>query len=149
MGVPLAALGTAFQITDLFGEAQQSRDNAYENKKTALSAAADAIARGDQEAAKVRGEGRQLGARQKVAFAASGVDATVGTAAEVQAGTAMMSELDAARVRNNAAREAWGLKKQGRQIEEQEVLNQRRYQSQMVGTALGGAGKIAGGVGEK
>lgn len=64
------------------------------------------------EAGKLRSQGSQLIARQKVAYANSGVDATVGTPASVMADTRLMSELDAQTAENNAANEVWGFKTQ-------------------------------------
>jgi hypothetical protein len=101
---------------NLVGQAQESaaaRREALENKKLADAAAADAMARGYREAGLARAAGAQNVAAQTVAAAASGVDPTVGTPAQVAAGSAALSALDAATLENNAAREAWGFKTQG------------------------------------
>lgn len=72
------------------------------------SLAIDALARGSWAAGQQRQEGSRVVAEQKVAYEASGVDSTVGTAQQVSDGTRMMSELNAATVMNNARREALG-----------------------------------------
>ncbi len=67
-------------------------------------------------AGRIRSEASRLVGTQKVRQAASGIDIAYGTAADVRAGTVEMSELDAAMVQNNAAREAWGMKVQAESI---------------------------------
>ena len=73
--------------------------------------AVDANQRGAVLAGLARMRGSKLASQQQVAFAAGGVDSSVGTAADVIAETALMTELDADTISNNAAREAWGHKK--------------------------------------
>ncbi len=90
---------------------------------------------------KVRMLGGKTAAAQNVAYANSGVDASTGTAAAVQANTAAQTELDAQTVKNNAAREAWGFK-----VKQQEA--KRTYDAKMAqGTAtiVGGAGGVVNG----
>jgi hypothetical protein len=69
----------------------------------------DALARGREAASKVRGDTRQLLGTQRTAAAASGVDISTGSAADVQRDTSYLGELDAQTILNNARREAWGL----------------------------------------
>ncbi|MFA5943194.1 MAG: hypothetical protein WC876_01870 [Candidatus Thermoplasmatota archaeon] len=139
----LAVAGTAL---DLVGQEQERGAKAKEsadNQALANRAAADAIARGNQDAGRTRMATTQLIARQKVAFAASGVDPTVGTPADVAASTAMFGELKAKTDENNAAREAFGFKTYGLKYQQQAQLDQTRATNQEVGTALGGLGKLA------
>jgi len=51
---------------------------------------------------------------QRAALAANGVAMGEGSAAEIQASTAYMGEIDALTIRDNAARQAWALREQGR-----------------------------------
>ena len=92
--------------------------------------------------------GTQLAARQHLAYANSGVDATVGTPAQVQSQTAAMSELDALTVENNALREAWGYKRFGLKFEQQAAMNASRSRNQQLGTFLGMAGAAANAYGK-
>lgn len=142
----LAVTGTALELQDNQVEGYQNQINLEENKRLALQAAADAVIRGSQEAARTRMAATQMMGRQKVAFGASGVDATVGTAAQVQAGTRMMSELDALTLENNAVREAWGYRSQAEHFGRQAKLDELRYQNQQLGTALGGVGRVGSSV---
>lgn len=96
-----------------------------------------AIEKGAYESGRQRIMGAQLGAKQRTAYANSGVDASTGTAAAVQADTSALSELDAQRASVNAAREAWGYKEQRKQSE-QEYENRRgainrKFDAQLLG----------------
>lgn len=96
-------------------------------------AAADVLQRGAQQEQRLRmATERQIG-QQRVGAAVSGVEGTVGTAADIMADTRLISELDAETIRNNAARAAWGYRVEAEQ--------QRRA----AGTAR--ASGIIGGVG--
>lgn len=127
--------------------AAQRGIEAEENEKVANDAAADAIARGEVESGKARREGTQLIAKQRVAYATSGIDGTSGTAAQVAAESRAMSELDAQTLRNNAMREAWGFKQKAKQIRRQESFDKAGDTARAVGTVLTGAGKVAGAAG--
>lgn len=147
MGDPLTALSTLTGTgLDLVGGIEESNariDESRSNAKLADAAAADAIARGTREAGKQRLEGGQLIARQRVAYANSGVDATVGTPATVMENTRATTELDAQTLQNNAAREAWGFKAKAAEFRKEAGLERRRSDRQAIGTILGGAGRLA------
>lgn len=68
----------------------------------------DAMARGREAASKARSDTRQLLGTERTAAAASGVDATVGSAADVLRDTKYLGALDEQTIMNNARREAWG-----------------------------------------
>lgn len=124
-------------------EGAASDEEGRQNQALANSAAADAVARGTAAAGVARIRGTLLGAKQNVAYANSGVDAGVGTAADVQGSTAAMSELDAKTLENNAAREAWGFKTHGMQFAQAAELGRTRRSNENVGTVLGGLGAVA------
>ena len=71
----------------------------------------DALQRGEAQAGRVRLQAGQLEGQQRVAYALSGVDASSGSAASTINSSRLFSELDAAMLRNNAAREALGHKR--------------------------------------
>ena len=73
--------------------------------------AADALTRGASQAGRVRLQAGQLEGQQRVAYALSGVDASSGSAASTINSSRLFSELDAATVQNNAAREALGYRR--------------------------------------
>jgi hypothetical protein len=131
---------------NLFGNAQESaaaREQALDNKRLADAAAADALARGYREAGLARMAGSQNLAQQKVAAAASGVDPTVGTPAQVSAGSAALSALDAAVLENNAAREAWGFRTQGERFSQAAERERQMLPARQATTVLGGFDRLA------
>lgn len=110
------------------------------NTKMANDAASDALRRGVGEAGEYRAAGGQVASSQFVAFTNSGVDATVGTAANVIGATRAKAELEALTIENNAAREAWGYKKHGIAFQTQAGLNSSRRNREIAGTVLGSVG---------
>ena len=72
--------------------------------------AADARVRGEEAVTDYRTDLAQIAGRQRAVTAASNVDATVGSAAAITRDTARIGELDVARIRENARREAVGLR---------------------------------------
>lgn len=88
----------------------------------------DALTRGAGEAGQIRMAGSALEGKQRLAYAASGIDATSGTAAQTIESSAVFSELDAATAVNNARREALG-----HRLSEIKLIdeNQRRAQARI------------------
>ncbi len=89
---------------------------------------------------------RQL-SRQKTAFAASGVDISGGTPAEVLTGTAAIGETEALTIRHASLMDVWRLRSQAAGFEAESDLlaragKQKRRQMfpAIAGTLLGGAG---------
>lgn len=114
---PFGVFQTLF---DAMGHVQASnaRQDAYVRNVARLELAAQQEAAnavltmqaGGIEAGKVRMKGSSIIAQQRVAFGASGVDGTMGTAADLATSSRLMSELDAQTTLNNAARQALGHK---------------------------------------
>lgn len=74
--------------------------------------AADATARGEEEVARYQRDLAQLMGRQRAATAAQGLDVGQGSAADITADTVRIGEQDARTIRENARREAFGLRSQ-------------------------------------
>lgn len=112
--------------------------------------AADAIGRGRKEAGVKRMQATQLIAKQRQAYIASGVDPTVGTAANVMADTRLMTAHDARTAEDNAYREAFGHKKEAANLRrDQKKLDERnadhgRKAVEVVSSILGSAGSYSG-----
>jgi hypothetical protein len=104
---------------------------------------ADARARGGYAAGQLRMQASQLAARQRVAYANSGVDISEGTPAATMAATRVMGELDAETAVNNAAREAWGYQRQGAQLQQAMQLDQVAASNRKTGQLLSTAGTFA------
>ena len=113
------------------------------NIALAGEAGSDALIRGKQEASALRTGASSVAAEQFVAFSNSGIDASTGTAADVQASTKARGELEALTVENNAAREAWGYKKHGLAFQTQAGINSSRRNREVAGTVLGTLGNAA------
>lgn len=143
MGVYGAAVQGILGVDSLVQEGQADRKQSEANIALANDAANDARRRGVEEAGAIRNAGGQLQQAQAFAYANSGVDTSVGTAANVIASTAAAAERDAVTAENNAMREAWGYKKHGIQFQQQAGLNASRRNREIAGTVLGTAGSIA------
>lgn len=90
-------------------EAGESQAQQLEfNARVAELQATDAEQRGLEEEQRFRTGVRLLVGQQRAGFAGQGVDVGSGSAADVQADSAFLGELDARQIRANAAREAWG-----------------------------------------
>lgn len=81
---------------------------ADQNAGLAEAQAADAVARGTVAEGRFRQGTRGLIGSERATAAANGIDVGTGSAADIQANTAQLGELDALTIRNNAAREAYG-----------------------------------------
>lgn len=147
MGGMISGIGTMY--SGIAGGIQEQQAAQYEwNTNRALADYGGRAARlqGQIEEGKVRQQGGELQAQQKVAYENSGVDSTVGTAAAVQADTGARTEENAQVVRNKAAREAWGFKVQNEQSHQQYKQRVGAAQNKMVGSVLTGAGQFMGGL---
>lgn len=105
------------QLIGSAGEANAQREQGeYQkhmsevNAKLAEDQGADAIKLGDLEAGQVARKGAAVRGSQRVAYAAQGIDVNSGVAAEVQADTEALSQIDQLTIKNNAWRTAWGYK---------------------------------------
>lgn len=87
--------------------------------------------------------GQAVGTQRSVQ-AANGIDVNSGSAAQIQDDTAMLGELDALTIQNNAAREAYGYRVQARQ----DLLNASQTvqngKTAAMGSILGGIGSAFG-----
>lgn len=101
------------------GEAAQEQGN-YEkqiadyNAKVAEEQARDAIALGEQDVNQVSSTVERTVGSQRVSFAAQGINADMGSAADMQRDTRAAGSQDVLTIRNNAARQAWGYRVQAK-----------------------------------
>lgn len=128
--IAVAAAGTAYKIysekkgaskqaeaLELQGEYQ--KEMFMRNAKFAGQNADDAIARGDIVSQDLRNQTKRLIGSQRAAMAAQGIDIESGSALQIQADTKYMSELDVAKIKANAIREAYGYKMEAQVNKEQ------------------------------
>lgn len=122
MALPLAIIAGVQAGAGLYGAYQESqaiRNKAeFDANQLQFSAAigqlqaADAERRGELAANAVRRKAKQIVGSQRAALAAQGIALDSGSAADIQEEALAMSEHDMNMIKNNAWREAWGLKAQ-------------------------------------
>lgn len=93
--------------------ANSIRNTAEVNARISEMGAQSALAQGEQQSNVLSLKAGQLKSSQKAAMAANGIDLGVGSAAEVQASTDLMKEIDMNQIQANAVRNAWGYRTQG------------------------------------
>jgi hypothetical protein len=142
-GAGTIATGQMAATAKAWNAAQDSQDEQKALSYSALSAQD----KGRLDAGKIRMAGSQLVAKQKVAYANSGVAIDSGTPAAVMESTQGLSELDAQTAENNAAREVWGYRMQQEQSKKNMQRKIDEANREAIGSALTGAGQIVGGAG--
>lgn len=135
--------GTALQYDSATKQGQFKEQQDLENIDLAKLQQGDAYQRGESLAGRLRMQAGQLAARQRVAYAVSGVDVRSGTPVQTASSDAAMGELDVQTALNNAAREAWGYKVRQTQLEQQLAQDQSQTDINQKSTLLTGAGQYA------
>lgn len=107
-------------------------------------AANDTIAAGNTSADWQRVRTGQAIGTQRSAQAANGIDVNSGSAAQLQDDTAMIGELDALTIANNAAREAYGYRVQAQQDRQNANQVLTNAGNKATGSILGGLGSAFG-----
>lgn len=137
--------GAATQKAAIGGQADIARINA----RIAELGAQSALSQGQREVASLTMKAGHIKSGQRAAMAANGIDLGVGSAAEIQASTDLMKEIDKNTIEANAVRSAWGYRTQAVNFEN-EALAKRAVAGTIspfgsaAGSLLGGAGSVAG-----
>lgn len=148
-GLALSAYGT-YQGSQAnkaaFGAQAQVAAN---NKIIADYQAGQALERGERAASDAGIRKNQLKGQQRARLAANGVDLGVGSAQEILTDTDYFGEIDQQRIRDNAAREAWGYRTQGANFGADASLMRSRADGEKPMLAAGttlltGASRVAG-----
>lgn len=103
--------------------------------------AQDALARGDEDAARVRRQSQQMVGAQRTAFGAKGLDLMGGSVADVIDQTDFFGEIDRNTTRTNAQRDAWNARAQ-RNAYQFEAAAQRPNQAAAL-SLMGSAGQVS------
>lgn len=109
----LVIASSALQVGSQIASARGARRAANDAVNEGNRLAADARARGEQEVARYQIKLDQVLGRQRAGFAAAGIDATSGSAAQITRETERFGAQDVQTIRDNAMREAFSLKRQG------------------------------------
>lgn len=134
----------AAQKATLKGQAAVADTNA----RIAELGAQQELFRGQQQVGALTLQAGQLKSRQRTAMAANGIDLGVGTAAEIQASTDIMKEIDKNTIEANATRSAFGYRTQAVNFEN-EALTKRATAGAIspfgsaTSSLLGSAGSVA------
>lgn len=113
-GAGFSAMGAYTQAKNQQAALQAEAQVQMNNATIAGWQADDAIARGEVAAARQMIKGGQVKGAQRAAMSANGVDLSVGSAQNILNDTDYLTSVDAATLRDNAAREAWGYRQQAR-----------------------------------
>lgn len=146
--VASTAIGAAGQIQT--GRAQNAAAQ-YQAQVATINAgfaekrAADALARGREEEARVRREGAQLQGQQTAQMAAAGLDLGFGSPLDVLIDTATGIELDALRTRRNAALEAEDFDRQAWNYRADAGMSRAEGKNAQTAGYIGAAGSILSG----
>jgi hypothetical protein len=148
----LAAVSTAMGAYGMYAQGQQQKAQAeYQaavannNAIIAEQNAQDALQRGRVEEQQHRLKVAQMKGTQRSVLAASGVQVDTGSALDVVADTAMMGELDALTIRNNAEREAYQHRMQASNYQAESGLYSLAARNAARNGAWGAATSLLGG----
>lgn len=106
MGVSVAGMG--MQAYGAYSSAKGQQQASQYNAKVGEARAQDALSRGEYEAVKHQSNTAKLKSAQVATMGANGLDVGFGSALDILVGTDIQSDADAAMIRYNAEREAWG-----------------------------------------
>ena len=101
-------------------EADMSRINA----RMAELGARSAFEKGHKEVANLTMQAGQLKSKQRASMAANGIDLGEGSAAELQASTEIMKQIDKNTLEANAVRSAWGYRTEGANLESAALMKE-------------------------
>lgn len=119
------------------------------NARIAELGAQSALLQGQQQVGALTLKAGQLKSSQKAALAANGVSLGEGNAAEIQASTDIMAEIDADTLTANAVRSAWGYRTQAVNFQNEALSKRASVEAinpgmSAAGSLLGSAGSVAG-----
>ena len=121
MGIAAIA-GLALAASQAAGQKRAAGTNALieeQNARLARDQAGRILSIGENQASSVDSQGRAVAASAVAATAANNIDTTNGASAAVTRATAVEATELSTRIRNNAAREAWGLQTESDMREQQ------------------------------
>lgn len=119
------------------------------NARIAELGAQQEMIKGEREVANLTLQAGQVKGAQRAAMAANGIDLGEGNAAEVQASTDIMKEIDKNTAHANAVRSAWGYRTQGMNYQTEATVKRGTAGGispgmSAVGSLLGSSGQVAG-----
>ena len=118
------------------------------NARMAERSAQSVLLQGQQQIGSLTLRSGKVKSAQRVALAANGVDLGEGNAAEIQATTDLMTEVDKNTIEANAIRSAWGYRTQGVNASNQAMMSNASASSinpnnAAMSSLMGSAGNVA------
>lgn len=118
------------------------------NARLSETAAQQELRRGEFEIGQVTRKAGQVKGSQRASMAANGIDLGVGSAAELQASTDLMKEVDRNQIEANAISSAWGYRTQATNYQNEARMSRAGASSINAGSAaygslLGSAGSVS------
>lgn len=135
--MPLAAIAAGFSIGSSILSAFGGFDAARGQRRNAARMARDVLDQGEEDVTSYRQKLAQVMGRQAVGGAAQGIDLSDGTAKIITDQTREIGAIDVGRIRRNAQRQAWSIRKTG-------AINAAISSNNAWGDVFRGAGTLIG-----
>lgn len=140
----LAVGTTAYNVAGDIKAAKGARKTANFQAGILEQQASDTIGIGNEAAGRSEAQTRGLTGAQRASMAAQGIDISSGSAADVISNDQRTGAIEAMTIRNNAAREALGLRKQAQLVRMGGANQAQSYRNQATGSLLSGATQLYG-----
>lgn len=116
------AMGSFYSAKSQISSLKFQADMAEINARIAESGAQSVLDQGQRQVGQLTLRAGQLKSSQRAAMAANGIDLGTGSAAEVQASTDIMKEIDKNTIEANAVRAAWGYRTQATNLVNESIM---------------------------
>lgn len=144
VGLGLEGAGTALNLYGKVKDAKRARDEMDREIQYLDAQEADVFKRSVMEAGRARIEGDMLAGQQQVAASTSALRATPGQQLEGVMNARVDTETNVELIKNNAFREAWGIREHAASVGRRKQQLQEDLPLQLAAGALSGLGHAAG-----
>ena len=121
-GALSSSIGSYYSAKSQQSSLRFAADMADINARLSERSAQTVLDRGQKQVGQLTLKAGQLKSSQRAALAANGVDLGEGSAAEVQASTDILKEIDKNTIETNATYDAWGYRLQGTNYQNDAIL---------------------------
>lgn len=147
-GMVSSAVGSYYSAQSKASSLKFQADMADINSRLSETAAQHALYQGQQQVAQQTMRAGHLKSAQRASMAANGIDLGEGSAAEVQASTDILKEIDSNTIEANAVRSAWGYRTQATNYSNEALIKRATGDSispfgSATASMLGNAGNVA------
>ncbi|MHB1371978.1 MAG: virion core protein, T7 gp14 family [Pseudomonadaceae bacterium] len=145
-GAVSGAIGSFYSAKSTKRQLQFEAAMADINARISELGARSALDQGQKEIASLTMQAGRLKSSQRAAMAANGVDLGEGNAAELQASTDIMKEIDKNTLEANAVKNAWGYRTQGANYQSEAMM--KRGTAGGISPLMAGASSMLTGAGQ-